>query len=53
MNYEKKSNFNIEKSFRALQMIVWSFSSHHIEKRLNTDYTLPYLLRLKLALKFK
>ena len=22
-------------------MIAWSFSFHHVEKRLNADYTLP------------
>ena len=29
------------KTFRALKMIAWLFSSHHIEKRLNSNYTLP------------
>ena len=37
----KKSNFDIDKTFRALKMIAWSFSSHHTEKRLNADYNLP------------
>ena len=39
-------------------MIVWPFSTHHIEERLNADYTLSFnlierfsdLLRLKLLL---
>ena len=38
---KKKSNFDIDKTFRALKMIALWFSSHHIEKRLNADYTLP------------
>ena len=37
----KKFNFDIDETFRALKMIAWSFSSHHIEKPLNADYTLP------------
>ena len=41
MNYAKKFNFDIDKTFRALKMIAWPFSSHHIEKQLNTDYPLP------------
>ena len=38
---KEKTNFDIDKTFRALKMIAWSFSTHHIEKRLNDDYTLP------------
>ena len=38
---KKKSNLDIDKTFRALKMIVCSFSSHPIEKRLNAQYTLP------------
>ena len=38
---QKKTNFDINKTFRVLKMIAWSFSSHHIEKRQNADYTLP------------
>ena len=34
------SNFDIDKTFRALKMIALSFSSYQIEKRLNADYTL-------------
>ena len=57
---QRKSNFDIDKTFRALKMIAWSLSSHHIEKRLNADYTFPFkssgrfsnLLRLKFAFKF-
>ena len=41
MNYAKETNFDIGKTFRALKMIARSFSSHHIEKRLNLDYILP------------
>ena len=37
----KKSNFDIDETFRALKMIAQSFSFHGIEKRLNADYTLP------------
>ena len=29
---QRKSNFDIDKTFRALKMIAWTFSSHHIEK---------------------
>ena len=36
----QKSNIDIDKIFRVLKMIAWSFSSHHIEKGLNADYTL-------------
>ena len=31
---KKKSSFDKDKAFRALKMIPWSFSSHHIERRL-------------------
>ena len=31
----------MDKTFRALKMIAWSFLSHHIEKQLNADYNLP------------
>ena len=27
----KKSNFDIDKTFRALQVITWSFSAYHTE----------------------
>ena len=37
---QKKSNFDINKTLRALKMIAWSFLPHHIEKRLNADYIL-------------
>ena len=39
---QKKSNFNIDKTFRALKMITWSFSAHHTEKQLDADYTLMF-----------
>ena len=29
---QRKSSFDIDKTFRALKMIAWTFSSHHIEK---------------------
>ena len=38
---KKKSNFDIDKTFRALKIIAWLFSAHRIEKQLNADYTLP------------
>ena len=41
MNYAKKSNFDKDKTLTALKMVAWSFSSLHIEKQLNDDYTLP------------
>ena len=41
---QKKSNFDTDKTFRALKMITWSFSAHQIEKRLNADYTSPFKL---------
>ena len=44
---QKKSNFDIDKTFRALKMITWSFSAHHTEKRLNADYTLFFKLNWK------
>ena len=44
---QKKSNFDIDKAFRALKMITWSFSAHHTEKRLNADYTLFFKLNWK------
>ena len=41
-NLSKKIKFiDIDKTFRALKMIAWSFLSHHIEKQLNADYNLP------------
>ena len=39
---QKKSNFDIDKTFRALKMITWSFSAHHTGKQLNADYTLMF-----------
>ena len=38
---QKNSNFDTDKTFKVLKLITWSFSAHHTEKRLNTDYTLP------------
>ena len=36
---KKKSNFDIDKTFKALKMIAWLFSTLHVEKRLNAGYT--------------
>ena len=44
----KKSNLDIDKTFRALKMITWLFSAHHTEKRLNADYTLFFKLNWKI-----
>ena len=44
---QKNSNFDKDKTFRALKMITWSYSAHQTENRLNADYTLPFKLNLK------
>ena len=44
---QRKSNFDIDKTFRALKMIACSFSSHHIVKRLNSYYTFPFKSKWK------
>ena len=44
MNYTKKSNFDIDKTFRGLKRIPWLFSAHLTEKQLNADYTLFFKL---------
>ena len=41
---KKKKKNDIDKTFRALKMIAWSFSAHPIEKRLIAHYTLPVKL---------
>ena len=38
---QKKSKLDIDKTFRALKVIAWSFSYHRISKQLNADNTLP------------
>ena len=42
----QKSNFGIDKTFRALGMVAWRFSAHHVDilKRLNVDYDFPFKL---------
>ena len=44
---QKKSNFDIDKTFRALKIIAWLFSAHHMGKRLNADYTFHFKIKLK------
>ena len=41
---KKKKKNDIDKTFRALKMIAWSFSAHPIEKQLIAHYTLPVKL---------
>ena len=41
---KSKKKKKIEKTFRALKMIAWSFSAHPIEKRLIAYYILPVKL---------
>ena len=47
----QKSNFDIDKTFRALKIIAWPFSAHHAEiykgKRLDVSYALPFRIKLK------
>ena len=40
----QKLNFGIDKTFRALKIVAWPFSTHHVDinKRLNIDYALPF-----------
>ena len=40
---QKKSNFDIQ----SFKVIIWLFSAHHTEKRLNADYTLFFKLNWK------
>ena len=44
-------NFDIDKTFRALKIIAWPFSTHHAEiykgKRLDVNYALPFRIKLK------
>ena len=40
----QKLNFGIDKTFRALKIVAWPFSTQHVDinKRVNIDYTLPF-----------
>ena len=44
---QKNSNFDLDKTVRALKVITWSFSGHHTEKWMNGDYTLFFKLNWK------
>ena len=44
---KRKKKFWYKKTFTALVMNTWLFLSYPIEKRLNTDYTLPDKLNWK------
>ena len=44
LSKSKKKKKKIEKTFRALKMIAWSFSAHPNEKRLIAYYILPVKL---------
>ena len=44
---QKKLNFDIDKTFRALKVITWWFLAHNTDKQLNANYTLFFKLNWK------